>query len=415
MPTQTNNKTNLQKILDTSHSSDSDSVLTPQKNKIKKKKKKTSPEKKDSQKQSETERDRSRFGLMIPDTCCMTSELQPTAKELPQRFVIRETIDTDNFLVGASPELPARISEEDSNLSESEIDKTQFNENVNTNLMKSNPHLLNVCSNQSTPLSVKKKLQEHGLLDLTNSPAKNPSQPLAKKTNIQNESPARPNKQYQSNCYEEMGSPSIVKSAKSPLKTPIKFLTLQRTPNKSPSLTFRAMNEQENSKDVSGFEPTFKIPKAKSKKNEAAKNKKLMVPANPNYNIFEKSQFDLFNEIPSPRKSVDTSMRPQKRFKQLTMTQAFATQQEKTPTKEDTTAKNASKSDQDLTRLNAKAPKGTAPAAPGFKDLDETCLPPSFPASNAGFVTSTKNSFGLKQIKNEPSVSCHCSIMKINF
>ena len=407
MPTQSNNKTNLQKILDTSHSSDSsDEILTPQKNKIKKKKKKPSPEKKESLKQSEMDRERSRFGLMIPDTCCMTSELQPNAKEVPQRFVIRETIDTDNnFLIGASPELPTRISEEDSNLSDSEMDKTQFNENVNTNLIKSNPHLLNVGSNQSTPLSVKKKLQEHGLLDLTNSPLKNPSQPLAaKKTNIQSESPAR-SKQCQSSCYEEMSSPSIVKSAKSPMKTPIKFLTLQRTPNLSPSLTFRAMNEQENSKDASGFEPTFKVPKAKSKKSEAAKNKKLIVPANPNYNIFEKSQFDLFNEIPSPRKSVDTSMRPQKRFKQLTMTQAFATQQEKTPTKEDSAARNASKSDQDLTRLNAKASKGAATAASAFKDLDETCLPPSFPASNAGFVTSTKNSFSLKQIKNEPLVS----------
>lgn len=90
-----------------------------------------------------------------------------------------------------------------------------------------------VKNSQSTPLAVKKKLQEHGLLDLTNSPHESPykSSILNSKqqnTNKQNQF-SSPVKYIQSKFAFESPGPKV-----SNIKTPVKIVL--KTPIKSPSL-----------------------------------------------------------------------------------------------------------------------------------------------------------------------------------
>jgi hypothetical protein len=131
-------------------------------------------------------------------------------------------------------------------------------------------------------------------------------------------------------------------------KTPVKFLMLDRTPNKSPSLIFKSVADAKPT--VSAFKLAPPADQRPAKKVYTPSTDKAF-----------KSQFDMFNEIPSPAKKQPAAKK--QRLKQLTMSQAFAGQSTKA----------------------ASAALTTTPAARP-NDLDETCLTTQFDSPQVKFA-----------------------------
>jgi len=141
-------------------------------------------------------------------------------------------------------------------------------------------------------------------------------------------------------------------------KTPVKFLMLDRTPNKSPSLIFKAVADAKPP-TVSAF-----------KLAPAADQRPAKKVYTPSTDKAFKSQFDMYNEIPSPAKKQPAAKK--QRLKQLTMSQAFAGQSTKA----------------------ASAALTTTPAA-RLNDLDETCLATQFDSPQVKFAANAP-------VKTEP-------------
>lgn len=267
-----------------------------------------------------------------------------------------------------------------------DVDETCLEEEniltVNKNLNRVNYLAKN---SQSTPVAVKKKLQEHGLLDLTNSPNAHES-PYKSQSIIKNANHLlnHKNKQFNSPIkyiqskfiYESpttIGSSSSSTSSK--IKTPVKVIL--KTPTKSPSMlakktqnentnsnlsesSTKEENEQNDSLDFS-FEFREQFNKKNSKHSNAQPAKVTTNSSTSSngssMNQSKKSLSLNFNETAttSPNKK-GSQLRPNaKRFKQLTMTQAFASQQN------DTTL---NKNNQSIKLKNGNK-----------TDLEETCLP----------------------------------------
>ncbi len=135
---------------------------------------------------------------------------------------------------------------------------------------------------------------------------------------------------------------------------------LDMTPNKSPSLIFKSVGEPVATKpSISSL--ADKLPK------------KVFTPST---DKTFKSQFDLYNEIPSPAKKQPAAKK--QRLKQLTMSQAFAGQS---------------------TKINT-------PATPNTRDLDETCLTTQFESPQVKFANGT--------VKDEPMEFNHPQASGVN-
>lgn len=249
-------------------------------------------------------------------------------------------------------------------------------------------------------MSVRKKLQEHGLLDMTNdqdmSQTISPTQPCKKSAKC--------------SAINEVSSPSLIlkepstknskqNPSKKPLDkntTPIKFLMLDRTPHKSPSLIFKSIADQSSRPAISSFESrNNKLASSKTGDTSSKLAKKLVTPSTDQSFT---NQFDLYNEIPSPKKALQNSSKPaKKRLKQLTMSQAFAVKST-TPTKRC--------ADPDETCLQSPATLMASPrvsfAKPGptvkNEPMETEVVVPSRPSHVNNSCTSV-----LKQVKPEPT------------
>jgi len=380
-------QTNLQRILNTSNSSnseiDSDNESITTKNSLlssidkrRKQRSKNISVEKQSIEKSELNNtllsDQTINSLMIPDTCPIFGNQKPVEIENPYRLIIRETVDSNEILQNNEINDNENIENNSSIIQNESLEIPKLKSKKKKKVdRRSESNII-----QSTPMSVKKKLQEHGLLDLTNSPNKKSSQ---------NESQLQQNRSLKN--YQQDFSPSIInKPLDQKNTTPMKFLMLERTPNKSPSLTFKTVINQQKAVNISTFDLH------KERNNEKQKNnKKLSAPGTDK--TFE-SQFNLYHEIPSPKKGISNTKPAKKRFKQLTMSQAFAAQKI-TPTK----------NNNDYETVNTTA----------SNDLDETCIQSEFNLNEATFVKVDKNV--MDKIKEEPieqqrSIIHNISILK---
>ena len=186
--------------------------------------------------------------LQIPDTCLVDNNSNTSDKEngfiKPNgRLIIRDTIDSVNCfdLLNEREEEEEHDQEanNDKNLSTIDESASSTPDQITEKASKPsavNKNLLNKqfgSTNQSTPLSVKKKLQEHGLLDMTNSPSapilttrsKSNDANLDRSQSIINKGPATPTK------YIQRQFEPLVESPNNKDKTPTKLVLI--TPTKS--------------------------------------------------------------------------------------------------------------------------------------------------------------------------------------
>lgn len=233
---------------------------------------------------------------------------------------------------------------------------------------------------QSTPLSVRKKLHEFGLCDLTNSPGQinsvmnsnsestdGVSSPSAiRKNTLSSPAPVKFIQKHFSPILESPLSPkrlsTVTLSPKTSLKTPVKLLQLT-TPTKSPangksiqqlltvsndttrlendgqneldySFEFREQMEKKNKEKVSISQSSFKMPSQLNKQNNTKKsltNKKSsqIIKRSPAKldGVNERSIFDLLSDLSSPNKNQQNAQPSKpKKLKQLTMKQIFTPQ-----------------------------------------------------------------------------------------
>ena len=110
--------------------------------------------------------------LVIPDTC---AQFEYTPKKIApnanHQFIVRETLDSNESLMHGRHEDTEMADRFETILSD--LEKTQDSiENIDftggVQLKAKDVLLEKNKGTSSTPLSVRKKLQEHGLLDMTN-------------------------------------------------------------------------------------------------------------------------------------------------------------------------------------------------------------------------------------------------------
>ena len=265
----------------------------------------------------------------------------------------------------------------------------------------------------STPLAVKKKLQDHGLLDITSSPTKNGSETAtAMETTIGSATgkalqqkqqqvktltnyssylaitPKKLNENASINNNSNKDSPAkFIQTIFSPVfesstkqyettATPIKSLKLTTPTKPSPSLLIgkktlalnSASNEQDKSLDYS-FEFREQVQKnSRPSKTTAAVSKSKLITSEKNLAEIAR-QSESFLHSPNSKKASQTNKN--KKLKQLTMTQAFASQQQPTISQ----AKQTSKSINDASKE---------------VDFDETCLPEGYSQTKAVKLVSIK-------------------------
>jgi len=156
-------QTNLQRILNTSNSSveayrnEESPVTTP--SKLKKKKKKPK-----AQSMAKTK------SILIPDTCVVDTQASYTPRKVCpglDQFVVRETVDEET---GTGKEMVDRFE-----MILSDLEKSQEAESIENNMVVcgAGRRISRIVKSpnkgaSSTPLAVRKELQAHGLLDMTN-------------------------------------------------------------------------------------------------------------------------------------------------------------------------------------------------------------------------------------------------------
>jgi hypothetical protein len=394
--------------------------------------------------------------LQIPDTCLMDNNSNTSDKEngyfKPNgRLIIRDTIDSVNFFDLLNYEEVQQENNNDKNLStineSNDSTPDKLSEKSKPSAVTKNLLTKQFASkNQSTPLSVKKKLQEHGLLDMTNSPSapilttrsKSKDCDLDRSQSIISKPPVTPTKYIQRQFEPLIESPNNkdktptklvlitpTKSLNSLMKksssieidfrsknTPTKVVTNQIEPNNAKIETPTKRTDQAN--DSLDFSFEFRQQQQHKKQQQSQKTSQKLEPvvsvipnnktksiASTNKNIFsqnsnsskltnssnKKAAAQQVNpvDIPSPNKPINNNPPAAKRFKQLTMTQAFSITQDQPSTTNN--------------NLKNKEPK----------DLDETCLPDSL-INNINknknqqnqAKTSDNNNDELVRIKPEP-------------
>jgi hypothetical protein len=301
------------------------------------------------------------FGMYIPDTCAdMLNYPTETDSNVPQAIkaapiqnkglVIRDTIDTnDCFMDFAEHENKNDTVETSEDMDKTRLDNPAVKKNFQ--IKDVNNLYLNRVVSQSTPLAIKKKLQEHGLLDLTCSPQTTqetqlPPQKMPQKEELVKEKPAAnkklnvnsPVKYIQRQFSPLVESPQkglvlgLTTPTKGALKTPSKTPAKSREDScRSPSIigkkatTTAALtneNDVENELDYSfDFREQKKNTQNKKPANSTLKPKNTL--ENISNNVFmSKSPFKANDDPPSPKR---TAQNKPKRFKQLTMAQALST------------------------------------------------------------------------------------------
>lgn len=287
---------------------------------------------------------------MVPDTCIAQTEPN-NIKKSSKQFIIRDTIDSNyaeifpdrNKLETINENSIINESFEKESGSGKNVDETCLEEDAVLGLLKDNNkqisdlskiHLLK--NSQSTPLAIKKKLQEHGLLDMTNSPFQTPNK---------NSKLSTPIKYVQSKFSFESPRDS---------ETPVKLVLT--TPTKSPSIFVKKPNFQAssgndeksfNANQNDSFDFSFEF-------REQAKTKSKNSSSNT-------SVFSSYS-AKSPRiKSSQNSRNNSKRFKQLSSDS------------NDFSKSNENKIFSYFSRKNSE--QNSVNNLPTTKDLDETCLP----------------------------------------
>lgn len=355
------------------------------------------------------------FGMYIPDTCAdilnyptETNSNAPKAiKAAPiqnKGLVIRDTIDTNEFFMDfAEHENKNETVETSEDMDKTRLDNPIVNKkNVNT------LHLNRVVS-QSTPLAIKKKLQEHGLLDLTCSPQTTqetqlPPQKIPQKEEASKEKPAANKKlnvnspvkyiQRQFSPLVESPQKGVVLGLTTPTKGGLK--TPSKTPAKSREETCRSPsvigkkaattapetneNDAENELDYSfDFREQKRNTQNKKPANSTLKPKNTL--ENISNNVFmSKSPFKANDDPPSPKR---TAQNKPKRFKQLTMAQALSTH-----------ADTSSKSSQNSNKTS-KTSLAIKSSSSNQLDIDEDFLDETQDVRN-------QNLRSVFSIKNEP-------------
>ena len=313
--------------------------------------------------------------LEIPDTYVNDALKNNNKKpDYPIRTIIRDTIETREFLLNKKPnEYNEKIIEIEESLDEDEeaeeLEKIESEKCINPIFNHNNKQISR--NSQSTPMSVKKKLQEHGLLDMTNSPRNQENQRSPPKVNNVNNTKRvqSPKKKFNFSPIAESPSklqqPTILTAlANSPLRLYV------RTPTKSPS----SLTKNTPSKLVEGSE---NVDVEKSLDSSFEFREQLMRKSKGKLSLASKQQTtkgskklvrnlsDLSNDIPSPKKSQNQNRA--KRFKQITMTQAFATQNEQNKTSNlNNPARTNDQINKNVFRLGAEN---------NLANLEETCLP----------------------------------------
>ena len=153
---------------------------------------------------------------MIPDTCPIFGNQTPVEIENPYRLIIRETVDSNEILQNNEINDNENIENNSSIIQNESLEIPKLKSKKKKKDTKKVDRRSESNIIQNTPMSVKKKLQEHGLLDLTNSPNKKSSQ---------NESQLQQNRSLKN--YQQDFSPSIInKPLEQKKTTPMKFLML---------------------------------------------------------------------------------------------------------------------------------------------------------------------------------------------
>ena len=178
--------------------------------------------------------------VVIPDTCMPQFDSDKITKPSRQ-LIIRDTVDS-NFdeIFKPVPQNKLDTINENSVINDSFEKEGEASQNLEETCIEDLiPEVKKVIpdtsrvnflkTSQSTPLAIKKKLQEHGLLDLTNSPYETPQK---------NKKTISPVKYIQSKFILE----SPKNSTSSNVKTPVKILL--KTPTKSPSIFMKKNNYQ---------------------------------------------------------------------------------------------------------------------------------------------------------------------------
>lgn len=251
---------------------------------------------------------------MVPDTCMPQFEAEHI-KMPSKQLIIRDTIDSnfdeifndrernkletinENYIINESLDKKKSL---DKNLDETCLEEEAVLDMIHVINKKSHDlsknHLLK--TSQSTPLAVKKKLQEHGLLDLTNSPYQTPTK---------NAKISTPVKYLQSRISFESPRDS---------KTPVKVVL--KTPTKSPSLlikkpNFHNSNDDEKFSNVNqndSFDFSFEF--RQQAKTKSSTSSKSSLPKNSQTNATVLST----SSAKSPKVKNSQNSR-NKRFKQL--------------------------------------------------------------------------------------------------
>jgi hypothetical protein len=399
--------------------------------------------------------------MMIPDTCnfqpgrIFHNHHRPSSSKENELYIIRDTIDTnydEYFSVSNNKKKPEDHVQDEVANKDMEETTACFNEededanlaNLNAENVIVNKNLGKVSNNNnlnSTPLAVKKKLQEHGLLDMTNSPTKPIASPPQKPASLA----ITPNKKlgdsktnspmkYIQTTLSPIGESPMKKSTSSSINkvvnTPIKLMMLT-TPTKSPSILRKneerhACKSHDKSMDYS-FEFRDQLQKNARMKNNSVEAsgiaeraslvKKPAVSTSKSNNQAKGSasdrslaeisqQSESFLMSPNSKKLASQQPNRSKKLKQLTMAQAFATNSDKQATtsnqalqqKPPSTNSNGSSS-----AIGGASSKQSAASSSRNNqiDFDETCLPDSFMQA-PGVDEYSANSSKLCSIKNEP-------------
>lgn len=206
---------------------------------------KTSQPKKKEAKETENNL-KSKSLITIPDTCITMGvadiNLKPAAvnKWQSRLTTIRDTVDDDELILGEHQNLQFELEDKnpiqpikvpDTLTPNGENPKTTTSRDVNeTCLADTHHHMDYLLSNRfvngsnehvSTPLAVKRQLQEHGLLDLTNSPGNN-------NTQMEQPSPIKPKSSSSSNAILSRNNSGNIKKNPSEVRsTPVKVRRLE--------------------------------------------------------------------------------------------------------------------------------------------------------------------------------------------
>ena len=295
--------------------------------------------------------------------------------------MIRDTIDCREFL-------------------NEEVTKLEYEENVfeEARMDKPSIFLKNSLSknSQSTPMSVKKKLQEHGLLDMTNSPHKEES-PKVKTNEPINVTTKQPKAQKKNSSPKKKFNFSPI--AESPCKQPTILSALAnsplrfylKTPTKTTNTPMKSVledvenNNRPNEETVEkSVDSSFEFREQLLKKSKGKSGTQNKTKANRGY--LERNLSDVSNDVASPRKSQNRA----KRFKQLTMTQAFASQSE--TGKSSSVFKSSKVNETNQTSAQVVFRMGSGK---NLAQLEETCIEPNDLYDNAVDNFQT--------VKNEPT------------